>query len=36
MNDYIEDYGELVILSIMVSAGIVFFQKMVEMVTNIF
>ena len=36
MNDFIEDYGEFVILSIMVSAGIYLSQNLTQIVTNIF
>lgn len=36
MNDFIEDYGEYVVLSIMVGVGITLFQSLIQIVTNLF
>lgn len=36
MNDYIEDYGEFIVLSIMVSVGILLHQELIQIVTNFF
>ena len=36
MNDFIEDYGEYVVLSIVVGVGITLFQGLTQIVTNMF
>ena len=35
MKDFIEDYGEFVVLSLVVSSGIFWFEKIIEVVTNL-